>query len=285
MKKTLALLAGAALALATSAAWAGMIMTETESTVSGAPARTSQRTVMIEGNREKMVTDRNQIITDLDKGMIYIINPTEKSYIEMQFPPQGPMKNMIGGPALHTKFTKTGKTRTVAGFKCQEYSGNGKFSMGDFSVVSCVSSSAPGAKDFAKFEKNMMAKLKGSSLELPNNLPEGVPLAQNTTTKMSGAINMPNLPPETAEKLKQQLANRPPIVTKSEVTKIATQKIAESEFQVPAGFTKRENPMMGMMGHGGMGGHPGMGMGGHAGMGGHPGMGGPPPASAPSPAQ
>lgn len=285
MKKFLALMAGVLLTLGSSAAWGGMVMTETESTVGGATPRTSQRTVMIEGNREKMITDRNQIITDLDKGVIYIINPAEKTYLEMPFPPQGPMKSMIGGPAMHTNFTKTGKSRTVAGYKCEEYTGTGKFMMGDFSLVSCVSPSAPGAKDFAKFEKTMMAKLKGSSLALPSNLPDGVPLAQDTTTKMTG-MNMPNLPPEAAAQLKQQFANRPPIVTKSEVTKIATQKIADNEFQVPAGFTKRENPMGGgMMGHGmgGMGGHPGMGMGGHPGMGG---AGAPPaPAAPPSPAQ
>jgi hypothetical protein len=280
MKKFAAVLGCLALTLATSAAWAGMVMTETETTTGGANPRTGQRTVMVEGNREKMVTDRNQIITDLDKGMIYILNPADKTYLQMPFPPQGPMKNMIGGPALHTKFTKTGKSRTVAGYKCEEYTGNGKFMMGEFSVVSCVSPSAPGAKDFEKFESNMMSKLKGSSLELPDSLPKGVPLSQDTTTKMTGLGNLPNLSPE----MKQQLANRPPVVTKSEVTKIATQKIADSEFQVPTGYTKRDMPTMGgMMGHG-MAGHPGMGGPAGPGTGAHPGMGGAPAAPAPAPA-
>jgi uncharacterized protein DUF4412 len=285
MSKSLTLLAGMVMLLGSSAAWGGVVMTETESMVSGPTPRTAQRTVMIEGNREKMLTDRNQIITDLDKGVIYIIDPAKKSYMEMPFPPQGPMKSMIGGPAMHTTFTKTGKSRTVAGYKCEEYTGTGKFMMGDFSVVSCVSSGAPGAKEFSKFEKAMMAKLKDSSLALPSNLPDGVPLAQDTTTKMSG-MAMPNLPPEAAAQLKQQMANRPPIVTKTEVTKLEVQKIADSEFQVPEGFTKRENPMMG----GGMMGHPmGGGMGAHPGMGEHPGMGGagaaPAPAAPPSPGQ
>ena len=95
-------------------------------------------------------------------------------------------------------------------------------------------------------------------------------MAQDTTTKMS-VMNMPNLPPQAAEQLKKQFANRPPIVTKTEVTKVEAQKIAASEFEIPAGYTKRE---MGKGHPGGMGGPMTGGMGGHPGGMGGPAMGG-----------
>jgi hypothetical protein len=283
MNKNLAALAAAiglvASGFATAAA--GVVITETETMVSGQPGvppgQTRQRTVMIEGDKQKMVMDGGRaMILDLGKGTMQILDPAQKSYLEMPFPSHGMMGQGIGGPAMHaSEFTKTGKTRTIAGEKCEEYNGTGKFPMGEFTMVSCVSTKAPGAAEFSKFQKVMMTKLKESQVPMPAGFPDGIPLAQDTTTTVN-VMNMPNLSPQAAEQLKKQFANHPPIVTKTEVTKVEAQKIAASEFEIPAGYTKRE------MGKG----HPG-GMGGPmtGGMGGHPGgMGGPsgaPAAGAP----
>ncbi len=62
------------------------------------------------------------------------------------------------------------------------------------------------------------------------------------------------LPPETAAKLKEQFANRPPVVTKTEVTKVSAKDLSADTFEIPAGYTKRE-PMAGMGHPGGMNGH------------------------------
>jgi hypothetical protein len=261
MNKYLAALV-AAIALVASGfttASAGVVMSETETMVSGQPNGKTppprQQTMMIQGNKQKTVIDGGRtIITDLDKGTTLIINPAQKTYFERPFPPQGPKGAPPSG--MHaSQFTKTGKSRTIGGNTCEDYNGSGKFAMGDFSVVSCVSTSAPGAAEFTSFQKKMTAKLKDTQFAMPANLPDGIPLEQDTTTKMN-VMNMPNLPPQAAEQLKKQFANRPPIVTKIEVTKVEAKQIAASEFEPPAGFTKRE-PMMphppGMTG--GMGGH------------------------------
>ncbi|MGH7246750.1 MAG: hypothetical protein ACREH9_01470, partial [Pseudomonadota bacterium] len=58
--------------------------------------------------------------------------------------------------------------------------------------------------------------------------------------------------------LQQMMANRKPITTQTVVTKIAEQKVGADQFEVPAGYTKRDLPAPGA----------------HRGM-----MGGPPPAS------
>lgn len=264
MKQVVAAVAAAAIcAVLSSGALAGVVITETETTVSGAPQKSNERTLMIQGNKEKMVTPQYEVITDLDKGVMYMINAADKSYSEMPFPPQGATAHP-GTGMRPTDFKKTGTSRTVAGHKCEDYEGHGKFMMGDYTVISCISSSAPGAKEFATFEKGMQDKLKGSQFAMPSNLPDGVPLAQDMTTTMN-ATNMPNLPPEAAAKLKEQLANRPPVVSKTEVTKIVTQKLPDDTFAVPAGYTKREHTMPhgGAMGgggpHGGGEGGPGAG--------------------------
>jgi hypothetical protein len=96
----------------------------------------------------------------------------------------------------------------------------------------------------------MIAKLKGASIPVPSSMPDGIPLIEDTTAKIGGNINLANLPPQAAEQIRQQLANRPPIVTKTEVSKVEEKKIADSEFEIPAGYTKRETKM-------GMGGGPG----------------------------
>lgn len=265
------------LSLGISIGWAGVVITETETMVSGQPGGQPQpprqRTVMIEGNKQKMIMDGGRwMITDLDKGTMQIVDPAQKRYLETPFPPRGMMGQQFGGPLSHaSEFTKTGKTRTVAGYQCEDYNGAGKFAMGEFTVVSCVSTKAPGAAEYAKFQKAMLGKLKGTQLAVPANMPDGIPLAQDTTAKLS-TMSIPNLPPQAAEQLKKQLANRPPIVTKTEVTKVEEQKIAASEFEIPAGYTRHE-PMMGHPGMGGMGG-----MGGHMMGGGAPGN----PAGAPS---
>jgi hypothetical protein len=246
------------IAAAHSAATAGVVMTETETMVSGQPNGQQQaprtHTLMIEGNKQKTIMEGGRsVITDLDKGTMLVIDPAQKSYFERPFPPRGIMGQAPGGPGPNaTAFTKTGKSHTIAGYACDDYTGTGKFGMGDFTVIACMSSKAPGAKEYTKFQKDMMDKLKGTQLAMPTNMPEGIPLAQDTTTKMS-VMNMPNLPPQAAEQLKKQFANRPPIVTKTEVSKVETRDLAASEFEVPAGFTKKEPAHPGM--GGAMGGH------------------------------
>jgi len=267
----------AVLASAIAPAAAGVVITETESMVSGAPNGQTppphQRTIMIEGKKQKMLLDGGRaVIFDIDKSTMDIIDPAQKNYIEMGFPPRGPMSQTVGGPGMRIEqFSKAGTSRTIAGYKCDDYKGAGKVPMGDLSMIDCVSPGAPGAAEYGAFQRAMMAKLKESKATLPSNMPEGIPLVQEVTTKF-GNLNMPNLPPATQEQLRKQLANRPPMVSKTEVSKIETRKIPDSEFAVPAGFTKRGMGMaMGM-------GRPAMGApGGHM-------MAGPPPAAGASPA-
>jgi hypothetical protein len=80
-----------------------------------------------------------------------------------------------------------------------------------------------------------MAKIKPGSPPTIN--PDGIPLAQDITTILKPS-EIPNMPTQAADELKRQIAQQPPMVTKREVTKVEAQKIAASELQVPAGYSK-----------------------------------------------
>lgn len=245
MRKLTALLVGMTLGLSALPAAAGVVITQKQHVTNGQNSRDSEQTISVQGNKQKVVTDRHTIITDLDKGMIYIIDPQQKSYFEMEFPPKGEMeRKMIQANAkAQMNFKKAGTSREIAGYKCNDYNGGGHIMAGDYTVKECFSKNAPGAEEFSAFEKNMADKLKstGTSETGGGEVPEGVPLALDATTKM-GNVSIPGMAPEQAAKINEMMKNRPPVMTSTIVQKIETQQLASDTFTVPAGFTKRELP-------------------------------------------
>ncbi len=248
MSKSVAALACAAMiALGAAPTLAGVVITEQETTTGGPQAHSVKRTLMVQGNKERVVTPQHEFIIDLDQGVMYLLDPAAKSYFELPFPPNGAVAHLVGGPAMHTmNFAKTGKHRTVTGYPCEDYAGSGNYMMAEFSIVSCVSNKAPGAPEFNAFQKALAAKLKTASVEMPSTMPQGIPLAEDTTAKfVMGGPDAAKLPPAVAERLKNELAHRPPMVTKTAVTKISLKKLGGDTFRPPAGFTKSEPPMAG----------------------------------------
>jgi hypothetical protein len=236
-----AALAAAALLVSAGTARAGVIVDEQETINRGGPPITHARTIMIEGNKQKIVSEHDTMITDLDKGVMLLITPARKTYSEMPFPPQG-MAPTAG--MANIKFKKSGGSQTIQGYKCENYTGVSRMMGTHSDIVECFSKNAPGADDFAAFQKEMVRKLKGTgAAAMVEDVPNGVPLASESTTSMKG-LTIPGMPPDQAQKLAQMIANRPPIVTKTTVTKITTRALADSEFAPPAGYTKQAMPTM-----------------------------------------
>jgi Domain of unknown function (DUF4412) len=237
-----AFFAAAALAVSTSAALAGVIVEEQETINRGGPPITQARTIIIQGNKQKIVSEHDTMITDLDKGVMMLITPSRKTYSEMPFPPKG-MGTPSGGMA-NIKFTKSGGGQTVSGYKCENYNGVSHMMGTRSEIIECFSTSAPGAADFSAFQKEMIRKLKGTkAAAMVEDVPNGVPLASQSTTSMKG-LTIPGMSPDQAEKLTKMMANRPPIVTKTTVTKITTKSLPDSDFAPPAGYTKQAPPQM-----------------------------------------
>jgi len=255
MKNVLAIFAALSLSALGSPLVAGVVMTQQIITSSGSNSSTEDRTVMIEGNKQKVVMRDQTVVLDLDAGKMIVLFPASKTYTELPFPPQGRMASMMqnmGG--VNLDFKKAGGSRTVLGYKCEEYDSMAKSMMGEFNAKGCFSSQAPGASDYAafshemakKFEDAGMAKTKGSQ-------PNGVPMEMDTTTKLTN-FSIPGMPPEQAARLKAMMANRPPTTTKSTTTSIKTADLSADAFNIPADYTERKFGMGG--GPGSMGAAP-----------------------------
>ncbi len=236
-------------------AHAGVVLEQTETSTGGPAAAAAQHklTVMVEGNKEKMVMDNGgYMIIDLDKGVRTLVNSTDKTYSESPFPPSHAQSQMLKQlMADRFNFQKTGNKRTVAGYKCEEYSNSFKTPNGESSTTSCYSTDAPGAAEYAAFQKAAAIKLALGAApgQGEGGIPNGVPLATHSMRKMT-SFSMPGLAPEQAEKMRQMMASHPPMVSEITVTKIASQSLPADTFSVPEGYTKAEmmrpGPPMGM---------------------------------------
>jgi len=237
MKTITAALAALAFALAAAPALAGVVITQDQTATGQFGERKSEQTIMVQGNKQKMVTQDRQVITDLDNNAMYLIDPVHSNYIQIPFPPTGAMAVAVAHAAGAMDFKKTGTTRTVLGYSCQDYTGSGQSMSGDYTVTECFSTSAPGTKEFTAFQKAMADKLK--NVVPASNTPDGIPLAADSTVQMN-KMKLPNLPPDQAAKLQQQLANMKPVVTKTTVTKLEEKTLPADTFTVPAGYTARQ---------------------------------------------
>jgi hypothetical protein len=238
MKTLTAAAAAISIALAAAPALAGVVITQQQTINAQSGQQKRDQTVMVQGNKQKMITGDHEIITDLDKGVMYVIEPTRKDYLEIPFPPRGPMAAAMARKST-LSFKKSGQSRKVAGYSCEDYKGTGESMAGDYTVTECVSLSAPGAKEFNAFEKLMASKLKGTGMAPSGDVPQGVPLASDSVVNMN-KLNMPGMSPEQQQKLQEMMAKRKPTTTSTVVTKIEEKKLPEDTFVVPAGFTKRE---------------------------------------------
>jgi len=236
---------------------AGVVIDEQVTTTQGSqPAVSHTRQVLVQGHREKMVSERNVFVIDLDKGTMMLIDPNQKAYAEMPFPPHG--MSSAPGQQLDLNFKKTGKSAKVLDYACDEYSGAGQTMMATVETSGCFSTAAPGAAEFSEFTKAMGLKLKSANA-MAGKMPAGIPLTMDSTRQIKPGASLPGMSPEQAAKLKEMIAKQGPQTTKTVVTKVSTRDLTDDTFTPPAGYERRT-----------VGGPP-------------PGAGAPPPAGAKTP--
>ncbi len=216
---------------------AGVVLDEQVTTTeSNGPAVTRTRELLVQGNKEKVVSGRNMFVIDLDRGTMMLIDPNRKAYAEMPFPPHQMLMNP--GQQLDLNFKKTGKASKVLGYACEEYRGGGKTAMAEVSTSGCFSTSAPGAAEFSKFTKTMGLKLK-SAKAMAGTMPNGIPLTMDSTHKINAGFSVPGMAPDQAARLKELMAKQGPQTTKTVVIKIATRDLPADTFEPPAGYEHR----------------------------------------------
>jgi hypothetical protein len=108
-------------------------------------------------------------------------------------------------------------------------------------MTKCVSSDAPGAKEYVEFQKAMADKLKGTHLAPKGETPDGIPVSSTRTIAPTPYTPPPSLPPAAAKKLMEAMAKGNKTVTfNTTVSKIEVKDLPAETFAVPAGYTKGE---------------------------------------------
>ena len=251
MKGSAAALAALLMLAGTGLASAGVVVSEEQTVDQGnGKPMTQNVTVMVQGNKQRTAVGDNAMILDLDKGTRTVINSACKAYVQMPFPPSIPNQGAMPPVA----FKKTGGHQKIAGYSCDEYVGVTKSGGNESTINGCFSNSAPGASDFASFNRAMAQKVKGTPMALTGDVPEGVPLKIDSTTKITH-FSMPGMSPEQAAKVAEMLKNRPPTIARMMATSVAQRDLPADTFVPPADYTKQEAgaPMMGRPGASGGG--------------------------------
>jgi len=216
----------------------------------GKPAGTS--TSYLASDHVRMAReDGHETIVDLKTGVMTTLDGKKKTYytitkqdmeqlkVKMQEKMNSPemkkameaMQSMSAGMSTSFDVKKTGATRKIAGFNCEEWT----ITMGTLSTIKeCVTSELQYPahawdtyKDFSESMKNMtsafgpMAKSGAELAEKLKNM-KGFPVASSTVIDVMG--------------------NKTTI--ESEVIEVRRGSISASAWEIPAGYTKIENPML-----------------------------------------
>ena len=152
------------------------------------------------------------------------------------------MQNMGG---VNLDFKKSGGSRTVSAYQCQEYDSTGRSMMGEFNARGCFSSKAPGASDYTAFTHNLAKKFAEVGMaKTSGGEPDGVPIEMKTSTKLTN-LSIPGMSPEQAARLKAMMAAT---TTESTTTSIKSEDLPAETFAIPADYTERKIGMGGGMG-------------------------------------
>jgi hypothetical protein len=197
--------------------------------------RTGQMTVIDNSKREYYVITR-QDMEQMKARMQETMNSPEMKRAQEQMknlPPevQKKMQGMMGGMTASIDVHKTGTTRTIAGYSCDNWT----MSFGGFSKTEqCLTTQLPlpaqawaSYKEFSDGMQSMMASMgpmaKGIT-EMQEKMREmrGYPLALTTTSSVMGHSSS----------------------ISSEVVEVKKGSIPASAWEVPAGYRKVDSPML-----------------------------------------
>jgi hypothetical protein len=105
---------------------AGVVMSETEVQSGLGDSTTINKTVYVQGKKQKIQTSHDEKIIDLEKGVLYEIDSYRKSYVRLAFPSK--KEREVAGASKHSAVAlkKTGRSRLIDGYSCEEYRGIGR---------------------------------------------------------------------------------------------------------------------------------------------------------------
>jgi Domain of unknown function (DUF4412) len=219
-------------------------------TLNGKPGGTS--TSYLATDHVRMAQDGDhEIIIDLKTGVMTMLDGTKKTYYtttkqdmeqfaaKMQEKMNDPemkkgmemMGKMSEGMGGSIEVKKTGETRTVAGFRCDEW----VITMNAFTTMKeCVTSELqypPRAFEaYKEYSESMKKMMSGFG-----------PMAQSGAELAEKMKAMKGYPVVTSMKMDVMGQKT---TSETEVTEVRKGSISASAWEIPAGYTKIENPML-----------------------------------------
>jgi Domain of unknown function (DUF4412) len=195
------------------------------SPVMGQPGTNTIQTMKIKGTKARI--DHQNVpqyqILDLTTKKVYVVNPDKKEAMVMGLDMMNAAGNMFKqmNKDAQLNVQNTGNTRTVNGFKCTDYviSTTGAMAM---TSKQCVTKDID-YKDFEAFRpyaEGFVKMILGDTGK--TKLPEGIAVTTETTINMMGQK----------------------IDSKTELQSVKKEAIPASDFEVPAGYAKKEMPGM-----------------------------------------
>jgi hypothetical protein len=188
------------------------------------------KTIYIQGNKQKIEKQDVTVVTDLDKSVIYIIDKNGHVYTEMPLGALGPAQS--GNVQSETiLLNKTGETRVIADQRCDEYRGVEGNKLEHVTIKACVSTRAPGAKDMSEFERKMVARLSGGK-------PEGSADSQTASLMLDKQSVLSFRVPDPSRDQAYRTAS---LLTETRINKIQLKPLPPETFKPPKGYNKLQN--------------------------------------------
>ncbi len=245
------------LAVATTAAAASDDLTIVSSHTDNGKAGPTTTSYMASDHVRMASGDGQESLVDLKTGVMTMLDGKKKTYytitkedleqlkVKMHERMNDPemkkgmefMKNMAGAVAGSYEVKKTGVTRIIAGFSCEEWTiGMSGLSTTRECLTTALQYPAHAFDAYKEFSESMrsamsaMGPMANSGAELAEKMKamKGFPVATSTTLEIMGT--------------KRSID--------SEVLEVRRGSIPASAWEVPAGYTKVENPMLKAMDRG-----------------------------------
>jgi hypothetical protein len=235
------------------AAMAGPMTPKTTSRIKGKKSRTD-----IDAQMVQIAT-----IADLDARQIIVLRPDQKT-AQVLTPGSGgaAMKSSgTGAPSIDSSITPTGKSQTIDGIKCDEYTFTTALDMSEMNPGGAmppeaadamkglkmvmkgsmwVAKTVPGAEEFMAFQRAAGASDIGSMLSGASGMQiPGMDRMMKAIGSLNGMAYMTEMTMtvEGTGQMAEMMQQMGPMKVTTRVTSITTDPIADDVFKVPEGYS------------------------------------------------
>jgi hypothetical protein len=210
--------------------FAGVVMSEIAIASGPVGNGIENRTVYVQGNKQKIDMRDVQMITDLDNGRLYIVDKNRRNYVEMpieSLSELAPGRGATDSEAIVLK--RTGAKHVIADNHCDEYRGNAGDAQVRVTISACVSKVAPGANEIVKFDRKMVSQFQGLKLGTSNDPATGMVLEKQSVINLR--LPVPS----------HQGYDTASLITRTRVKDIKLKQLPAQTFMPPKSYNKVKN--------------------------------------------